>query len=342
MTARIGIRLLVALAAASAALYVWDRAGEDDVPARPADHRGPWIEWEEDLHDFGVLFTGEVNSHEFTFRNRGTEPLRVLDTKKECGCTKPTFDRKVIEPGGSGIMTVAFSPPIAGQAEKRIWIYTNDEFARETIVRLRGSGRGTADLVPPILDLDGETIGSAGLRRELRLAVAPSKRILDVTFNCENPWMRMERTGGLGTRETTLAITIDRPPHPTQLREQIPIFITAEGPDGKRTTFGLVPTPFQVVGTVTPEEFAEPSVVHFGVVAAGAERTRELRLHGPDGDPAFEVEGAEGVEIERTASAAYALKVRGSGAARRVAGRAVFRWPDGRTVAVPFHAWSGS
>lgn len=343
MKARLGIGSLLVLATASAIFFIKDRAQGGEGPARPENDAGPWIEWDETTHDFGYLFMGDVHTHVFSFRNRGRAPLRILDTKKECGCTKPIFDRKVIEPGGSGRMTVSFTPPIAGRIEKRIWVYTNDDYARESIVRLEVSGKGTADLEPRIVDLEGVEVPPTGLRRELILTLADTKRIQGVTVNCENPWMTVTRIGELGSNSTTLALDIAPPSFPTRLREQIPVFITAMDEAGKQTTFALAPTPLQVTGRVSPTAHAEPSVVHFGVLSRDAERTRAIRLRG-DAVAVAEVriEGHDGASIEESETGVYTLKMASSGKSGRQVGRAVFRLKDGTLLTVPFHAWISS
>lgn len=62
-------------------------------------------------HDFGdVAEDGGSVEHTFTFTNRTSKPVVILDVTTGCGCTTPTYSRKPVMGGQTGSITVAFDP----------------------------------------------------------------------------------------------------------------------------------------------------------------------------------------------------------------------------------------
>ena len=71
--------------------------------------RGPVIQFDVMVHDFGTLKEGDVVSFVFTFTNKGNEPLIVEDVEQPCGCTIPSWSKEPIMPGKSGEVKVIFN-----------------------------------------------------------------------------------------------------------------------------------------------------------------------------------------------------------------------------------------
>ncbi len=69
----------------------------------------PVIKFDDTSHNFGMMSSGEIVEHEFTFRNEGKGPLIIAGATSSCGCTVPEFSREPIPPGGSGSLKVTFS-----------------------------------------------------------------------------------------------------------------------------------------------------------------------------------------------------------------------------------------
>ncbi len=64
--------------------------------------------------DFGTIAEeSEILRHRFVVRNEGEYPEVILDVTATCGCTKPSFSRKPLLPGGESVIEVTFQP--AGQ-----------------------------------------------------------------------------------------------------------------------------------------------------------------------------------------------------------------------------------
>lgn len=76
-----------------------------------ADNTKAKISFEKTTFDFGnIREDGGPQTHDFTFINEGSEPLKIISARAECGCTKPEFPKKEIAPGESGVIRVTYNP----------------------------------------------------------------------------------------------------------------------------------------------------------------------------------------------------------------------------------------
>ncbi|MCH5242268.1 MAG: DUF1573 domain-containing protein [Muribaculaceae bacterium] len=81
------------------------------VAVYAADKTKGQIKFEETTYDFGnIREDGGKVSHEFTFTNEGSDPLKITSAKAECGCTTPEYPKEEIAPGETGIIKVTYNP----------------------------------------------------------------------------------------------------------------------------------------------------------------------------------------------------------------------------------------
>jgi hypothetical protein len=66
------------------------------------------IVFKEYEHHFGTVKEGDKLSYTFSFDNKGTGSLVILDAITTCGCTVPKYDRKPIPSGKGGKLEVKF------------------------------------------------------------------------------------------------------------------------------------------------------------------------------------------------------------------------------------------
>ena len=78
---------------------------EAEEPAGPITS----IDFNEYVHDFGVIDEGDVVVHRFQFTNTGAEPLVLNKCKGSCGCTVPECPKDPIAPGETGSIEVKFN-----------------------------------------------------------------------------------------------------------------------------------------------------------------------------------------------------------------------------------------
>jgi hypothetical protein len=96
------------------------------------------MKFEKDIFDFGKIKTGDKVSHDFKFTNTGKSPLIINDAVASCGCTKPEFEKKPIQPGQSSAIKVTFnSAGKVGLQDKMITISANTAPA-QSVVHLTG------------------------------------------------------------------------------------------------------------------------------------------------------------------------------------------------------------
>lgn len=88
----------------------------------------PTMDFEDTIHDFGLMYDGEVATYNFEFTNNGKKPLIISSAKGSCGCTVPNYPRKPVAPGESGIMNVQFnSKDKHGHVEKSVSVISNSD-----------------------------------------------------------------------------------------------------------------------------------------------------------------------------------------------------------------------
>lgn len=107
-----------------------------DVAARePADE--PRIEFEQTIHDFGVVGQNTTVNHEFAFHNAGDSILQIESIESPCSCTASLLSSDSIAPGETGILEVAFSAGMRqGTSKNSLTMYTNDSASPEVKIEI--------------------------------------------------------------------------------------------------------------------------------------------------------------------------------------------------------------
>ena len=107
------------------------------LPMNAKKKSGAIITFAEPTHDFGYIQeSGGAVSHQFTFTNTGTKPLIIVSAHASCGCTKPEFPKKPIEPGKTGVVKITYKPKNRPGAFDKIVSITSN--AKTVHLRIRG------------------------------------------------------------------------------------------------------------------------------------------------------------------------------------------------------------
>lgn len=86
----------------------------------------PFIEFEQDFHDFGKLIQGEKVSYAFKFTNTGKTDLIISRVSSSCGCTVPDYPKTPVKPGETKKIDVKFdSEHRRGFQNKTVTIVSN-------------------------------------------------------------------------------------------------------------------------------------------------------------------------------------------------------------------------
>lgn len=100
----------------------------------------PTITFAEKAYNFGNIHesNGSV-THVFTVTNTGDAPLVILEATASCGCTKPKFTARPIEPGRTGEISVTYNPEgRPGEFTKTIVVKTNDPKNKKVNLNIKG------------------------------------------------------------------------------------------------------------------------------------------------------------------------------------------------------------
>lgn len=101
------------------------------------------LQFDNTKYDFGIVDEnhGPV-VHEYKFVNTADEPVAVLSVNTGCGCTRPEYPVKPLDPGQQGVIKITFEPKGQdGSINKSITVRYRSATARSSKrVTLRLSG----------------------------------------------------------------------------------------------------------------------------------------------------------------------------------------------------------
>jgi len=94
----------------------------------------PVLSFEEDFHDFGKLYSGELVTYAFKFKNTGKSMLLISNVGTSCGCTVTAFPKQPIKPGEESTIDVRFDTTGKhGRQSKSITVFANTKPLTSTL-----------------------------------------------------------------------------------------------------------------------------------------------------------------------------------------------------------------
>ncbi|MEJ1239061.1 DUF1573 domain-containing protein [Chryseolinea sp. T2] len=127
-----------------AAIVAYPNAGivtaSNDLPCANEVTEMPDFAWEETAYDFGAIKHKEPVTHEFRFRNNGSEPLIITSVQASCGCTVAKYSTDPIMPGGEGFVTATYSAATLGVFNKTVTVNANTQ-DKAVVLSIRGEVR---------------------------------------------------------------------------------------------------------------------------------------------------------------------------------------------------------
>ena len=106
------------------------------APVKDDSKPGPILTVENNTHDFGKSGPSKRLNCEYSFKNTGTETLKIIKLQTTCGCTLPKIvggekmaDKSTLfKPGESGKVTLVFTTPnFEGPVTKHLYIISDDK-----------------------------------------------------------------------------------------------------------------------------------------------------------------------------------------------------------------------
>ena len=84
------------------------------------------ITFNEEIHDFGILESGEIVVSTFILNNVGENDLLIKSIESDCGCIQIKYPKTVVPPGKTALIEVGFnSSGLFGKQFKSIEIDAN-------------------------------------------------------------------------------------------------------------------------------------------------------------------------------------------------------------------------
>lgn len=122
---------------------------------------------------------------EFPFKNTTTAEVTITELKAGCGCTEPTVAERVIPPGGSGVVKVAYVPgDREGVQVVHVTVATNEKDGTPAVLRLQVTKEPAVSLSPRLLVW---TKGDVAARRvDIRQVTDAPVRLVEVKTAAED------------------------------------------------------------------------------------------------------------------------------------------------------------
>ncbi len=98
------------------------------------------VQWLQPVYDFGA-FSEDVGSVDATFQmvNTGTKPVRILDARATCGCTRPVLPKGETLPGDTAEIKVTYlAAGRPGRFSKNIYVKTSDNPSEQRTLTVKG------------------------------------------------------------------------------------------------------------------------------------------------------------------------------------------------------------
>jgi len=93
------------------------------------------FEFNEEMHNFGTLQSGEIVVFTFVFTNTGDKELKIDDVVTDCGCVHAEFLKEPVPPGKTGLIEVEFdSSGLFGRQFKTIEVHANTKKPKQLAI----------------------------------------------------------------------------------------------------------------------------------------------------------------------------------------------------------------
>ncbi len=139
-------KIILSAMIAVGAIYLSNQLTTAQTPATNNPNQAD-IEFEKEVHDFGVIPQSVPASYTFVFKNTGKEPLIITSASASCGCTTPEWTREPIKKGEKGYVKATYNAASGGAFNKSVTVVTNGK--RSTIVlTLKGEVKPANEIQP--------------------------------------------------------------------------------------------------------------------------------------------------------------------------------------------------
>lgn len=99
---------------------------------------GQEIFFDKSTYDFGEMEEDSDGLYDIPFKNISDSAILINKVRSSCGCTIPSWPKKPIEPGETGIIKVKYNTALTGSFMKSVYIYST---ASNSPVKLTVKGK---------------------------------------------------------------------------------------------------------------------------------------------------------------------------------------------------------
>ena len=110
-----------------------------NLATKSAEVTGAKINFDNTVHDFGIIPYNGPGTHVYVITNTGNEPLIIYNCVKGCGCTEVAWTKEPIMPGQKGMVRAAYNTKKIGDFSRGVDVYSNDQTNPKVNIRLKGS-----------------------------------------------------------------------------------------------------------------------------------------------------------------------------------------------------------
>lgn len=122
---------------------------EEYFPPMTAEElaNSPRLSFDKTSYDFGIIKQSDKVTTQFVMTNKGKSPLKIRQTKANCGCTVAQLPKNTLAPGESQTVKVTFDPTgRRGVQQKSVSIFSNDPTNPTQMITIKArvsTGSGT-------------------------------------------------------------------------------------------------------------------------------------------------------------------------------------------------------
>ncbi|GAA3996140.1 hypothetical protein GCM10022408_03420 [Hymenobacter fastidiosus] len=97
------------------------------------------LKFDKELHDFGNVAEGTMATHEFRFKNTGTQPIIIANVQASCGCTTPDWTKTPVMPGKYGMVKAVYSSVGRPGVFNKTVTVTSNASTPSTVLSIKGN-----------------------------------------------------------------------------------------------------------------------------------------------------------------------------------------------------------
>lgn len=219
--------------------------------------KGPRIEFDQPVFNFGKAVSGEEIPHEFTFTNPGDETLILHSVHPTCGCTTSGGWTKTLEPGETGkIPLLLKTAGFQGDIRKDILVRTNAVPENAVTIWFEGHLWQPIEMTPRLINFGSVIQPNEPLKATVQIKSNLEEPLEIKGIRVDNPVFKAVILSSTMGKEFQLEIQANPPFSPGLNRATIAIETSYEKqPQLSIQASCFVPAPVQV----TPQRIILPA-----------------------------------------------------------------------------------